>query len=149
MLHQQLPEIESGPLEGFEPWLAPVLAAAAGVTASVMLLLFGQMFVGILALAGGLGTAAVLARRENFNAHGFDVLESDHKVIHEQIDRTVKAANAFLRTPLNDEALRGAGERYAAAGDALLRLLTQHLGDEEDLIIPLILDRTEAALGVG
>jgi hypothetical protein len=31
----------------------------------------------------------------------------------------------------------------------LLRLLTRHLGDEEDLIIPLILDRSEAALGVG
>ena len=32
---------------------------------------------------------------------------------------------------------------------ALLRLLTRHLSDEEDLIIPLILDRGEAALGVG
>ena len=82
-------------------------------------------------------------------AHGFDVLESDHKVIHAQIEVTVEAANAFLRTPVNDEALRGAGERYAGQSDALLRLLTRHLGDEEDLIIPLILDRSEAALGVG
>jgi hemerythrin-like domain-containing protein len=82
-------------------------------------------------------------------AHGFDVLETDHKVIHEQIDATVEAANLFLRTPVNDDAMRGAGERYAGQNDALLRLLAQHLADEEDLIIPLILDRSEAALGVG
>jgi hypothetical protein len=82
-------------------------------------------------------------------AHGFDVLESDHSVIHHQIDATVEAANTFLRTPVNDDALRGTAERYAAASDALLRLLTRHLNDEEDLIVPLILDRTEAGLGVG
>jgi hypothetical protein len=82
-------------------------------------------------------------------AHGFDVLESDHSVIHHQIDATLEAANTFLRTPVNDDALRGTAERYAAASDALLRLLTRHLNDEEDLIVPLILDRTEAGLGVG
>ena len=82
-------------------------------------------------------------------AHGFDVLETDHRVIHEQIDATVEAANLFLRTAVNDDAMRGAGERYVAQNDALLRLLAQHLADEEDLIIPLILDRSEAALGVG
>jgi hemerythrin-like domain-containing protein len=82
-------------------------------------------------------------------AHGFDVLETDHRVIHEQIDATVEAANVFLRTAINDDAMRGASERYATQNDALLRLLAQHLADEEDLIIPLILDRSEAALGVG
>jgi hemerythrin-like domain-containing protein len=83
-------------------------------------------------------------------AHGFDVLEADHHLIHEQIGATVEAANAFLRAASNDpDPLRVAGERYAEAGGGLLRLLTQHLGDEEELIIPLILDRSEAALGVG
>ena len=82
-------------------------------------------------------------------ARGFDVLESDHAMIHRQIDATVEAANSFLQTPVNHDALRGRAERYAGASDALLRLLTRHLGDEEDLIIPLILDRTEAGLGVG
>ncbi len=82
-------------------------------------------------------------------AHGFDVLETDHRVIHQQIDATVETANLFLRTAVNDDALRGAGERHAAQNGALLRLLAQHLADEEDLIIPLILDRSEAALGVG
>jgi hemerythrin-like domain-containing protein len=83
-------------------------------------------------------------------AHGFDVLETDHKVIHEQIAATVETANAFLRTAVNDpDPLRRSGERYVETSGALLRLLTRHLSDEEDLIIPLILDRGEAALGVG
>jgi hemerythrin-like domain-containing protein len=82
-------------------------------------------------------------------AHGFTVLETDHQTIHGSIDTTVEAANALLRTPVNDDAMRGAGERYAAASEVLLRQLRTHLGDEEDLIVPLILDRTEAALGVG
>jgi hemerythrin-like domain-containing protein len=83
-------------------------------------------------------------------ARGFEVLESDHHVIHEGIAATVETANAFLRAPVNDpDALRKAGERYGATNDALLRLLRRHLGDEEDLIIPLILDRGEGALGVG
>ena len=54
-------------------------------------------------------------------AHGFDVLESDHKVIHEQIVATVEQANAFLRTAAQrrcaargGRALRG-GERCPAA----------------------------------
>ena len=34
-------------------------------------------------------------------------------------------------------------------GAVLLRGLTRHLDDEEDLIVPLILDRGELALGVG
>jgi len=83
-------------------------------------------------------------------AHGFAVLEGDHHTIHQSIDRTVETANAFLRTPVNDAgASRQAGETYAAAGDALLRQLRQHLADEEDLVIPLILDRGEGGLGVG
>ena len=83
-------------------------------------------------------------------AHGFDVLETDHKVIHEQIAATVETANAFLRTAVNDpDPLRRSGERHVETSGALLRLLTRHLSDEEDLIIPLILDRGEAALGVG
>ena len=83
-------------------------------------------------------------------AHGFDVLETDHEVIHAQIVATVENANAFLRAATNDpDPLRTAGDHYVETSSGLLRLLTRHLGDEEDLIIPLILDRGEASLGVG
>ncbi len=83
-------------------------------------------------------------------ARGFTVLEADHETIHESIAATVDGANAFLRAATNDaDALRTAGDIYAAASAKLIGRLTRHLGDEEDLIIPLILDRGETALGVG
>jgi iron-sulfur cluster repair protein YtfE (RIC family) len=82
-------------------------------------------------------------------ARGFDVLEADHRVIHEAINGAVATANAFIAAPAEADALRRSGDQYAAAGDALLAKLTRHLRDEEDLIIPLILDRGEAALGAG
>ena len=37
------------------------------------------------------------------------------------------------------------GEAYAQASGALLKGLIRHLDDGEDLIVPLILDRDEAA----
>ena len=83
-------------------------------------------------------------------AHGFTVLEADHETIHESIAATVETANTFLRAAVNEaDALRAAGDAYTAASGKLIGQLTRHLGDEEDLIIPLILDRGEAALGVG
>jgi hypothetical protein len=83
-------------------------------------------------------------------ARGFEVLEGDHHLIHGEIAATVEAANAFLRTAVNDvDAQRAAGDAYAHTSGTLIRLLTNHLRDEEDLIIPLILDRGEAALGIG
>jgi len=82
-------------------------------------------------------------------AHGFEVLESDHATIHRSIEQAVETANALLRTPVNHaDPLRTAGDAYAGASDVLLRQLRRHLADEEDLIIPLILDRSEAGLGV-
>jgi iron-sulfur cluster repair protein YtfE (RIC family) len=82
-------------------------------------------------------------------ARGFDVLEGDHHAIHADMDATVNTANALLRA-LSDDAntLRRCGDDYAAASAALLKGLIRHLDDEEDLIVPLILDRGEDALGV-
>lgn len=82
-------------------------------------------------------------------ARGFDVLAGDHHTIHQSIDRAVETANALLRTAVNDpDPLRAAADAYTGASQTLLRQLRQHLDDEEDLIIPLILDRTEAGLGI-
>ena len=75
-------------------------------------------------------------------ARGFDVLEGDHHHIHADMARTAETANALLRS------LRGSGDDYADASADLLKGLARHLDDEEDLIVPLILDRSEAALGV-
>jgi len=80
---------------------------------------------------------------------GFDVLEKDHHVIHAAMDGLVDTANAFLAASADDnDRLRRSGDRYADASDRLMRLLARHLDDEEDLIVPLILDRGERDLGL-
>ncbi len=82
-------------------------------------------------------------------ARGFDVLEGDHHVIHVDMARTADTANAMLRALNGDaDALHRCTDNYAQASGALLKGLIRHLDDEEDLIVPLILDRGEAALGV-
>lgn len=99
-------------------------------------------------------------------ARGFDILDADHHLIHDSIETTVEAANAMLQafgaareaSPLvgadgqpvlrvSDE-LRRAVDDYADRSEKLVARAVAHLRDEEDLIIPLILDRTEQALGV-
>jgi hypothetical protein len=83
-------------------------------------------------------------------ARGFDVLESDHHAIHADMARTAETANALLRALSGQaDALRACADDHAGASAALLGGLVRHLDDEEDLIVPLILDRGEEALGVG
>jgi iron-sulfur cluster repair protein YtfE (RIC family) len=82
-------------------------------------------------------------------ARGFDVLEGDHHAIHADMAATAEAANALLRAlSSKDDVLCQRGDEYAKASSALIKGLAQHLNDEEDLIVPLILDRGEQALGV-
>jgi hemerythrin-like domain-containing protein len=82
-------------------------------------------------------------------ARGFDVLEGDHHHIHADMARTAGTANALLRSLQGGgDTMRRCSDDYADASAALLKGLARHLDDEEDLIVPLILDRSEAALGV-
>ena len=80
---------------------------------------------------------------------GFDILELDHGTIHAAMERMAETANAFMQAPAGDnDKMRYAGDAYADTADRLMRMLDRHLGDEEDLVIPLILDRGEEALGL-
>jgi len=77
------------------------------------------------------------------------VLEGDHHAIHADMDKTAETANALLQVLAGQpDTLARCGEAYAQASGALLKRLIRHLDDEEDLIVPLILDRGEDALGV-
>ena len=81
---------------------------------------------------------------------GFDVLEADHATLHHDIESTVSTANALLRSvSAGTDALNRAADSYADASRALFKGLKRHLDDEEDLIVPLILDRGEDKLGIG
>jgi iron-sulfur cluster repair protein YtfE (RIC family) len=82
-------------------------------------------------------------------ARGFDVLEGDHHAIHADMAATAETANALLRALADKSDARRQGDDYTKASGTLIKGLIRHLDDEEDLIVPLILDRGEAALGVG
>ena len=80
---------------------------------------------------------------------GFEVLEKDHDAIHRAMDRMVETANAFMQTPAGDrDSMRFVGDDYLEASERLIQMLARHLDDEEDLIVPLILERSEEGLGL-
>ncbi len=79
-------------------------------------------------------------------APGFDALESDHELIHEGISEIVERINGFLiavreASKEQSEVLRVAADQYFDSSERLFRRLGRHLDDEEDLIIPIMLDR--------
>lgn len=90
----------------------------------------------------------VLMRMETDLARGFEVLEADHEAIHEGLVTLQTAGNDLV------QALAGPSDRLRFAADAMsgrldgfLTSLVRHLDDEEDLIIPILLDRGENLLG--
>src|SRR3954452_20316084 len=65
MLYQELPHIESTPLDGWGRWLVPSIIGAAGLTASFVLIVLGYPLtygVVILVIAAIAAIAAVLLR---------------------------------------------------------------------------------------
>ena len=78
---------------------------------------------------------------------GFDLLDRDHRRIHEALLASATAANEFLTSFGKDsDALRGAGDAYAEASAQLLAFLTRRLADEEDLVVPAMLHHGERAI---
>ncbi len=72
-------------------------------------------------------------------SRGFDVLDNDHQVLHDSIVSLVETTNAFL-TAADEEALKRSGDICSHAVFTLNTRLRRHLEDEEDLIIPVILE---------
>jgi iron-sulfur cluster repair protein YtfE (RIC family) len=81
-------------------------------------------------------------------ASGFELLEEDHHQIHALLERNAVAANAF-----HEDLMSGSGrmpftrDAYAVEAGSLLKGLMRHLEDEEDLLIPLLLDQGERKFG--
>ena len=66
MLYQELPRIESSPLDGWSHWLVPALVGASGLTVALILLVGGYpAFAGVAVLAAGAAAAAILLRQPN------------------------------------------------------------------------------------
>ena len=63
MLHQELPRIESTPLDGWGRWLAPALIGGAAVSVAFLCLLLAQPRIAVVAIvAGVIGAGWVLAK---------------------------------------------------------------------------------------
>ena len=88
----------------------------------------------------------VFRRAEPRLARGFDLLDLDHDNLHRAIGGIVDAANAYLRTKPGEGAAREALKRFRDGYVDLGAGLIAHLDDEEDLIIPLLIDRGEEAV---
>jgi len=79
---------------------------------------------------------------------GFDLLDSDHRGIHDALIASADSANRFMAAfERGDDDTRRAADAYAAAADRLLTMLVRHLADEEDLIVPALLHHGERPLG--
>lgn len=88
------------------------------------------------------------ARAENRLKRGFDILDGDHHHIHDALETNAETANAFLRAlGGGEDRQRFAADAYAGQNERLVAMLARHLDDEEDLIVPLILDRGEHGIG--
>jgi hemerythrin-like domain-containing protein len=89
------------------------------------------------------------ARAEPALERGFALLESDHEEIHVLTD-AMQAAAALLGQAgaMDADRTHRAGDAVANSLAPLLRGLDAHLNDEEDLIVPIVLERTEPAIGL-
>lgn len=89
----------------------------------------------------------VFARVEPRLKRGFDILDGDHHMIHDALETNAGTANAFIRAlQESEDRQRFAADAYASENEKLVAMLARHLDDEEDLIIPLILERGDRDL---
>jgi hemerythrin-like domain-containing protein len=79
--------------------------------------------------------------------YGFDLLENDHEIIHDALIASAEQARAFMEALAGgDDAARRGADVYADSADRLLALLERHLADEEELVIPAVLEHSERPL---
>jgi len=78
-------------------------------------------------------------------APAFDLLAADHMALEKDVGAALAALGELVAAADGHDgappAAEHAARRYVAAGDRLCRRLASHLSDEEDLIIPLLIQR--------
>lgn len=96
----------------------------------------------------------IFQRAEPRLARGFALLDGDHHILHDAIDELAATTQDVLRRLGQAEGVMTSDQKFAA--DELARvmarfapLLTRHLADEEDIVIPLILERARTDPGFG
>lgn len=81
-----------------------------------------------------------LSKADRRFEHGLDMLEADHTVLDEVLDRFTRASNRVVKLIQLDEAQARdeAGGLHDIASE-IEGYLARHLSDEEDLVVPIIL----------
>ena len=78
---------------------------------------------------------------------GIELLEKDHHTIDAEVHQMITVANALLQTRHGDsDGLKRNGENFAISSDRIVKLLSRHLDDEEEIVVPLMIDRGEVEL---
>jgi hypothetical protein len=85
----------------------------------------------------------VFRRAEPDLAPGFDLLDRDHQALHADLYATADAANALLQALARTPDVEAPAAAYAETSARLLRRMRRHLDDEEDLVIPLLIEHGE------
>jgi hypothetical protein len=91
----------------------------------------------------------VFRRAEPRLAPGFELLERDHAALHAAIGGIALRAKAILAAEIDGPRFCADLARFHDAHVELGRELLRHLDDEEDLVIPLLLERGEHAFTGG
>ena len=78
---------------------------------------------------------------------GFDLLEADHHAIHDALETTVASARGLLASLTGPNRDARVADTHADHAAMLTRLLLRHLADEEDLVIPAMLEHGERRVG--
>jgi Hemerythrin HHE cation binding domain len=77
-------------------------------------------------------------------AASFDALEADHRGLSQRLRNAYQALDdlrAAAATSAAADELAMAGTRFAAAAIDLCRTVRRHLDDEEDLVVPLLIEQ--------
>lgn len=89
----------------------------------------------------------LLVKTEQRLAHGFDLLDRDHVALDGHLKGFVTDANAVLQSLSEPGADAGEAQRFLDGLKRLERFLDRHLTDEEDLVVPILLEHGEGGLG--
>jgi len=76
-------------------------------------------------------------------APGLDLLDRDHQALHADLYATADAANALLQALARTPDAEAPAAAYAETSARLLKRMRRHLDDEEDLVIPLMIEHGE------
>lgn len=87
-------------------------------------------------------TFPALRRVEPKLAKGFDMLDADHSILHTNLQTLAQVSNGLLQAQ-NTKQLAVLGQAYSDVIGQLSANLKRHLIDEEELVIPVFLDRGE------